>query len=100
MKKWLCVIIGIVPMVSFAKTFDIQVEIQKCQKCHGLKFDKEVLNSSKKISSFSKKELQDSFERYLNSPRGGKAGLMKLIIKKYSKEELDAIAEYIYTQKH
>lgn len=80
----------------FAKDFDLKNEVATCQKCHGLNFDKQVLNASKKISEFSKKELISSFEKYLKAPNGGKSGLMKIIIKKYSKEERLKIANYIY----
>ncbi len=84
----------------FAKDFNIEYEIKKCQKCHGENFDKQVLSVTKKISSFSKKELIDAFEKYINSPNGGKAGLMKIIIKKYSKAEREQIADYIYKKNH
>lgn len=83
--------------VSFltAKEFNLQKEISKCQKCHGEKFDEQVLNASRKISSFSKNEILTSFDKYLNAPKGGKAGLMKIILKKYSKSEREKIADYI-----
>ena len=84
----------------FAKTFNVENEVKKCQKCHGINLDKQVLNVTKKISNFSKKELIESFEKYLNSPKGGKAGLMKIIIKKYSKDEREKIADYIYRKNY
>lgn len=103
MKKVLFILLCINIIVQnqiFAKEFNVEAEVQKCQKCHGINFDKQVLNVTKKISTFSKKELITSFENFLNSPSGGKSGLMKIIIKKYSKKEREQIAEYIYKKNH
>lgn len=100
MKSLILLFVGLVLVLFsneiFAKEFNLKNEVSKCQKCHGINFDKEVLNATKKISNFSKKELITSFEQYLKAPNGGKAGLMKIIIKKYSKEERAKIANYIY----
>lgn len=78
-----------------AKEFNLKEEIKKCQKCHGAKFNKEVLHSTKKISTFSKKELLQAFSNYDKVPSGGKKGLMKLIIKRYDSSQRNAIANYI-----
>lgn len=84
----------------FAEEFKIENEIKKCQKCHGEKFDKTVLNSTRKISTFSENELLTTFESYINAPDGGKKGLMKIIVKKYSQEERKLIVKYIYKKTH
>lgn len=82
----------------FAKDFNLDKEIKKCQKCHGVKFDEKVLNASKKISDFSKSELLKAFDKYVKGPSGGKPGLMKIILKKYTKAEREKIADYISKQ--
>ena len=84
-----------------AAPFDLDTAIKKCQKCHGAAFDKRVLNVTKKISEFSKDQLLQSFDLYLNTTGGGRQGLMKIILKKYTKEQREQIAEYIvnHTQK-
>lgn len=79
----------------FAKGFNLTEEIKKCQKCHGVKFNKEVLHSTKRISTFSKKELLQAFKNYDKAPVGGKKGLMKLIVKRYDSKQRNAIANYI-----
>ncbi len=89
-----------IPPFVFSKDFNIENEIKKCQKCHGVNFDKKVLNSTKQISKLSKKELLESFERYLNASNGGKQGLMKIIVKKYTKKERKEIVNYIYNKSH
>lgn len=81
-----------------AKDFNLQKEINKCQKCHGEEFNEKVLNTSKKISDFSKTELLKAFDKYVKGPNGGKPGLMKIILKRYTKEELKEIADYISKQ--
>ena len=83
----------------FAREYDLAKEIVKCQKCHGVNFDRQVLHVSKKISNFSKKELLTSFDTFLNSPSGGKKGLMKIVLKKYSKEQREKIADIIISKK-
>lgn len=88
------------PPFVFSKDFNIENEVKKCQKCHGINYDEKVLNSTKKISSFSKSQLLASFEKYLNVPNGGKPGLMKIIVKKYSKKERKQIVNYIYNKSH
>lgn len=80
---------------SFADSFDVKDAVIKCQKCHGETFDKSVLNVGKKISELSKEEMVQSFEQLLNAPDYGRKGLMKIILKKYTKEERDQIAHYI-----
>lgn len=84
--------------IAVAGTFDLNNAVRKCQKCHGMAFDKRVLHVTKKISEFSKEELIQSFEAYLNAPAGGRKGLMKIIVKKYTKEQREQIAEYIVSQ--
>ncbi len=83
----------------FAKEYDLNKELAKCQKCHGVNFDRQVLHVSKKISDFSKKELLKSFDTFLKAPSGGKKGLMKIILKKYSKEQREKIADIIISRK-
>ena len=95
MKKVLIICMLFLANFSFAKEFNLQKEIQKCQKCHGVKFDEQVLNVTKKIGTFSKKELISTFEKYIKGPSGGKPGLMKIILKKYNAKQRDMIADYI-----
>lgn len=83
----------------FAREYDLSKEIVKCQKCHGVNFDRQVLHVSKKISSFSKEELLKSFDTFLSSPTGGKKGLMKIVLKKYSKEQREKLADLIISKK-
>lgn len=91
-------IISISGISSFANAFNVKEAVIKCQKCHGEAFDKSVLNVGKKISELSKDEMIKSFEQLLNAPDHGRKGLMKIILKKYTKEQRDQIAHYIVTQ--
>ena len=87
--------LAILPSVGSAKSFNIKQAVAKCQKCHGVKFDKHVLNASKSISNLSKKELLASFDRYVKGKSGGREGLMKIILKKHTKKQRTEIATYI-----
>lgn len=87
--------VAILPSVGFAKSFNVKQAVAKCQKCHGAKFDKHVLNASKSISKLSKKQLIASFDRYIKGKSGGREGLMKIILKKHTKKQRIEIASYI-----
>ena len=89
----------LVPGFLSAKDFVLNEEIQKCQKCHGEKFDKQVLHVTKKIGTLSKKEILKSFASYANVKPGGKKGLMKIILKRYTKEQKEQIADFIVKSK-
>lgn len=91
-------VISIICISASASSFDVKDAVIKCQKCHGEAFDKSVLNVGKKISQFSKEEMVQSFEELLNAPDTGRKGLMKIILKKYTKEQRDQIAQYITKQ--
>ena len=82
-----------------AKEFNIDGAIKKCQKCHGINFDKSVLNASKNISILSKEEILQSFEQYINSEGIGRKRLMKIILKKYTPEQRDLIVQKILKTK-
>lgn len=98
-QSFLCLlIISISSGVLSADSFDVKEAVSKCQKCHGEAFDKSVLNVGKKISELSKEEMVQSFEQLLNAPDTGRKGLMKIILKKYTKEQRDQIAQYILKQ--
>lgn len=98
-QKFLCLlIISMSGITSFADSFNVKEAVFKCQKCHGETFDKSVLNVGKKISELSKDEMVQSFEQLLNAPDNGRKGLMKIILKKYTKEQRDQIAHYIVKQ--
>ena len=87
--------VAILPNVGSAKSFNVKEAVAKCQKCHGVKFEKHVLDASKSISKLSKKELLSSFDRYVKGKSGGRAGLMKIILKKHTKKQRVEIATYI-----
>ncbi len=87
------------PNFLLAKDFVLNDEIQKCQKCHGVKFDKQVLHVTRKIGDLSKKELLKSFASYAKADAGGKKGLMKIVLKRYTKEQREQIADFIIKSK-
>ncbi len=96
MKKLFLILIPILLFGNLlAKDFDLDITIKKCQKCHGINFDKSVLNASRNIGTFSKQEIIDSFDKYINSEGIGRKRLMKIILKKYTPEQRDLIAQEI-----
>jgi len=89
----------LLPNFLLAKDFALNEAIQKCQKCHGEKFDKQVLHVTKKIGELNKEELLASFDSYLNAKAVGKKGLMKIVLKRYTKEQREQIADFIIKSK-
>ena len=95
MKNLFLVVSILLSVNLLAKDFNIDSAIEKCQKCHGINFDKSVLNASKNISKLSKEELLESFKKYIASEGIGRKRLMKIILKKYTPEQRDLIAQEI-----
>lgn len=83
------------PNFLSAKKFDLDKTVKKCQKCHGENFEKQVLHATRQIGHFSKAELMEVFAEYDKAPSGGRKGLMKIILKKYNKEQREQIADFI-----
>jgi len=88
----------IYPNFLSAKKFDLDKTVKKCQKCHGENFDKKVLHATRQIGLFSKEELLEVFTSYDKAPAGGRKGLMKIILKRYNKEQREQIADFIVSK--
>jgi hypothetical protein len=71
--------------------------IKKCTGCHGEKFEKKALNSSKIVSEMSEAEIVSSLEGYKKGTYGGK---LKAIMTGQASgiEDIKSLAKEIYSK--
>ena len=97
MKNMFLIIICVVLSANLvAKEFDVNKVLEKCKKCHGENYTKDVLHKSRDISKFTEEELIIAFDAFVESNEIGRKRLMKVILKKYSPEQRKIIAKEIY----
>jgi cytochrome c len=88
--------------LSFASAATAEVNFKRCAACHGLKAEKVPPGGTIATATVSKEELKKSLKAYkTNKEFGGKMkATMQLQVKPFTEEDLDALADYIFTNFH
>lgn len=89
-------------MVSFASAAAADVNFKRCIVCHGAKAEKVPPGGTIVSATLPKEELKKTLKAYkTNKEHGGKSkAVMQLQVKPFSEEDLDALADYIFTNFH
>jgi cytochrome c553 len=92
----------VVGALSFASAATAEVNFKRCIACHGAKAEKVPPGGSIISATLSKDELKKTLKAYKNNKEhGGKMkATMQIQVKLFSEEDLDALAEYIFTNFH
>ncbi|MDR2099941.1 MAG: c-type cytochrome [Campylobacteraceae bacterium] len=87
---------------SLASAATAEVNFKRCIVCHGTKAEKVPPGGTIVSATLSKEELKKTLKEYkTNKEHGGKMkATMQLQVKPFSEEDLDALAEYIFTNFH
>lgn len=76
---------------------DLEINLDGCKSCHGYEFNKQALGKSVDITGMTLDELKNSMKGYKNGTYGGPMkAIMSMHVKKYTDEEIDAIAQTIW----
>ncbi|MDR2790512.1 MAG: c-type cytochrome [Campylobacteraceae bacterium] len=88
--------------LSFASAATAEVNFKRCIVCHGTKAEKVPPGGTIISATLSKDELKKTLKAYkTDKEHGGKMkATMQLQVKPFSEEDLDALADYIFTNFH
>ena len=79
----------------------IEVNLGICFSCHGLNFEKSAFGTSRIVAKMSKEEIKAALYGYKEGIYGGmRNAIMANQALKLSDEEIEAVAEEIFTQYH
>jgi cytochrome c len=92
----------VVGAVSFASAATAEANFKRCIACHGTKAEKVPPGGTIASATLLKDELKKTLRAYKNDKEyGGKMkATMQMQVKPFSEEDLDALADYIFTNFH
>jgi len=80
---------------------DIEVNLSSCLSCHGIGFEKSALGVSRILAEMSTEEIKAALHGYKDGIYGGdRNALMVNQVIDFTDEEIDVIAEEIFTTYH
>jgi len=83
------------------KETEVEVDLGLCFSCHGLNFEKSAFGTSRIVAKMSKEEIKAALYGYKEGIYGGmRNAIMANQALKLSNEEIEAVAEEIFTQYH
>ncbi|MDR1008391.1 MAG: c-type cytochrome [Campylobacteraceae bacterium] len=87
---------------SFASAATADVNFKRCIACHGTKAEKVPPGGTIASATLTADEIKQTLRSYkTDKDYGGKMkATMQLQVKPFSEEDLDALAEYIFTNFH
>lgn len=91
------IFLGLLSILSISLNADIN--IHKCQSCHGVNGEKKALGKSKIIQKLSEKEIVKAIKGYQKGTYGGNfKGVMKGQVANLTNEDIKKAAKYFSTQ--
>ncbi|MDR1975621.1 MAG: c-type cytochrome [Campylobacteraceae bacterium] len=88
--------------VSFASAATADVNFKRCIACHGTKAEKVPPGGTIASATLTAAEIKKTLRSYkTDKTYGGKMkATMQIQVKPFSEEDLDALADYIFTNFH